>query len=93
MITIEEVKKIAVLSRIELNEKELEKFQNDLSSVLSYVEELKQVEVAGIEIVSQVTGLENVQRKDVAVRADNQKQLIELAPSNKDGYYQVKSIL
>jgi hypothetical protein len=43
MLTLEEVKKIAFLARIELSEAEVEKFQKDLSRVLEYVEELKTV--------------------------------------------------
>ncbi len=93
MLTFEEVKKIAVLARIELRDGEVEKFQKDLSTVLDYVEELKKVDTEGLEIVSQVTGLENVQRDDEAVVADNREEIMKNAPEIKDGYYKVKAIL
>lgn len=95
MLTKEEVIKIATLARIELTEAEVEKFQKDLSAVLEYVDELKQVNVDGIEEISQVTGLVNVQRDDKAVMADDDtKELIfKNAPETKDGYYKVKAIL
>ena len=93
MLSKEEVIKISQLARIELTEKEVEKFQKDLSTVLEYVEELKLVNVEGLEEVAQVTGLVNVQREDVPVMADNHKAIFSQAPEMKDGYYKVKAIL
>jgi aspartyl-tRNA(Asn)/glutamyl-tRNA(Gln) amidotransferase subunit C len=93
MLTLEEVKKIAFLARIELSEAEVEKFQKDLSRVLEYVEELKAVNVEGLEEVSQVTGLVNVQREDVPVVSDIHDAIFSEAPEMKDGYFKVKAIL
>jgi aspartyl-tRNA(Asn)/glutamyl-tRNA(Gln) amidotransferase subunit C len=93
MLTPEEVRKIAQLARIELREGEVEKFQKDLSSILDYVEELKAVDTDGLDIVSSVTGLENVQRPDKAVLIDYQEGIMTNAPERKDRYYKVKSIL
>ena len=93
MLTAEDVKKVAQLSRIELTEEEVEKFGKDLSKVLDYVEELKQVNTEGLEIVSSVTGLENIMRFDDPVAAENREEIMANAPEIKDGYYKVKSIL
>lgn len=93
MLTTEEVKKIAVLARIELTEQQVEKFRKDLSTVLDYVAELNEVDVEGVEEVSQVTGLVNVQREDVSVVSDIVEEIKSGAPEIKDGYYKVKAIL
>ena len=93
MLSLEEVEKVALLARIELRDGEIEKFQKDLSSVLEYVDELKQVDTEGLEIVSSVTGLENVQRADEPKQSENREAIIKNAPATKDGYYKVKSIL
>jgi len=93
MLTTEEVKKVAVLARIELSDDEVEKFRQDLSTVLDYVDELKQVDTEGLEIVSQVTGLQNIQRADVAVQTEVREEIMANAPAIKDGYYKVKAIL
>jgi len=93
MLTKQEVLKLAQLSRIELTEAEVEKFRRDLSAVLDYVEELKKVDTAGLEEVSQVTGLVNVQRDDKVVAADNHEAIFSQAPEMKDGYYKVKAML
>jgi aspartyl-tRNA(Asn)/glutamyl-tRNA(Gln) amidotransferase subunit C len=93
MLTAEEVKKIALLARIQLSDAELEKFRQDLSAVLDYVDELKQVDTEGLEIVSQVTGLQNVQRPDQPDLTEKQEDITANAPETKDGYYKVKAIL
>lgn len=84
---------MAQLARIALTESEVEKFQKELSTVLDYVEELKTVNVDGLEEVSQVTGLVNVQREDKVVLADNHDAIFSQAPEMKDGFYKVKAIL
>ncbi len=93
MLTTEEVKKVAEMARIELSDSEVEKFQKDLSAVLDYVDELKAVNTEGLEIVSSVTGLENVTRKDEPLVIDYQEEIMANAPERKDRYYKVKSIL
>ena len=93
MLSIEEVQKIAQLSRIELREGEVEKFQSELSTIIDYFGELQQVDTEGVEIVSSVTGLENVDRKDEVVAIDYQEDIMANAPERKDKYYKVKSIL
>ncbi len=93
MLSEEEVKKVAEMARIELTDSEVAKFQKDLSSVLDYVDVLQEVNTDGLEIVSSVTGLENVTRPDVAKLIDYQEEIMANAPQTKDRYYKVKSIL
>lgn len=93
MLTPEEVKKVALLARIELSDAEVEKYQKEVSAVLDYVEELKQVNTDGIEEVSQVTGLENVQRMDEVIPKAEREDILSQAPETKNGFYKVKAIL
>ncbi len=93
MLTDEEVLKIADLARIELQPEEVEKFKAGLSTVLDYVADLQKVDTEHLEIVSSVTGLENIQREDAPIVAENRGQILSGAPETKDGLYKVKSIL
>lgn len=93
MLTADDVLKIAKLARIEIKPEEVEKFRVQLSAVLEYVDELKQVNTEGLEEVSQVTGLVNVQREDKAVVSDLHQHIFSQAPEMKDGYFKVKAIL
>lgn len=93
MISKDEVKHIASLARIGLDEKELEKYSKDLSSILDWVEQLKEVDVSGIEPTAHITGLENVTREDKVEDFTNKNAIRKLFPEEKDGFDKVKSIL
>ncbi len=93
MLSKEEIKRIAVLARIELSEQEVEGLQKDLSAVLDYVEDLKQVDTEGLQEIAQVTGLVNVQRMDAPEETQIREEIFSQAPEMKDGYFKVKAIL
>lgn len=100
-ITRDEVEKIAKLARIELNEREKAKFSRELSEILGYVEKIDKLVTKDIVGTSQVTGLENVYRKDLAsglTHADkdskkNQEIMMKNAPQKKDNYWRVNKVL
>jgi aspartyl-tRNA(Asn)/glutamyl-tRNA(Gln) amidotransferase subunit C len=88
----DEVTKIAKLARIELSEAETERFSDQLSGVLSYVEKLNEVNTEGIAETSQVTGLENVLREDVVKPFDDSPKLLDQAPQTLDNQIKVKNV-
>jgi aspartyl-tRNA(Asn)/glutamyl-tRNA(Gln) amidotransferase subunit C len=95
MLTKEEVKHIAKLARLALAEEEIEKFQKELSSILDYIEKLKEVDVAKVKPTAQSIEMENVMRSDKEnpkSKIQNSK-LLDLAPETKDGYLKTKQIL
>jgi len=94
MISKEEVKHIAKLARLGLAEKEIEKFRKELSSILDYIEKLKEVDVSKVEPTSHSFEVKNVMRDDQSQKSKVKSQkLLELAPEIKEGYLKVKSIL
>lgn len=90
----EEVKHIALLARLGLNEEEVEKYSEQLSSILDYVELLKEVDTDGIEPTAQVTGLENVMREDEVERCEKKvrDKLIKAAPESEDDLVKTMSV-
>lgn len=88
------VEHLASLARIELTEQELQTLEKDLSSILTYVDELKQVNTDGLPEVAQVTGLKNILREDVSkenqsiARAD----ILKAAPATENDMVKVKSV-
>lgn len=91
----EEVRRIADLARIELTENEKEKYAEELSSVLGYFEQLKEVKTEGVELTSQVTGLVNVAREDIVEGCDKEtkKKLLDAAPMREGDYIKVKAVM
>ncbi len=96
-LTKKEVEKIAELARLELGEEEKEKFAEDLSSVLGYVQKLSEVNIEKVEPVTGGTNLEGVMRKDDETKciSDSQmrKQILSVSPNREDDYFKVPSIL
>lgn len=94
-ISKEKIEHVAKLARIELTEKEKEKFFKELSSVLDYVEQLNKVNTDKVESIAQITGLENVVRDDEAVNNEQRtvNKILKNAPSKKDNYIKVPKIL
>lgn len=92
MIPKKEVQKVAKLARLGLTNKEITKYQKDISKILDYIEKLKEVDISGMEPMSHSILVENVVRKDVSQEAKETK-LMQLAPEIKGGYLKVKSIL
>lgn len=94
-LTKQEIEHVAKLARLELTEEEINKYGEQLSAVLSYIDQLSEVDTAGVEPTAQVTGLENVWREDeVEVWDETQtRNALELAPELEDGQIKVKRIL
>jgi aspartyl-tRNA(Asn)/glutamyl-tRNA(Gln) amidotransferase subunit C len=91
-LTQQEVEKIAKLARLELTEAEKEKFTDQLSAVLDYVDKLKEVDTENVEMTAQVTGLENVYREDKVDQIDYQSDLIKQSAESEDNLIKTKSV-
>lgn len=90
----EDVLKVAKLARIELTDAEVEKFQGQLSGVLSYIEQLQAVDTDDVPITAQVTGLENVARPDTALPVSNEEReaTLDEAPERAGNFVRVTSV-
>ncbi len=92
MISQKEVKHIAELARIGLSEKEVDKYQKEISAILNWVEQLKEVNVTGVEPTAHIAGLQNITRIDKADDFESKDKIIDLFPEKKERYDKVKSI-
>jgi aspartyl/glutamyl-tRNA(Asn/Gln) amidotransferase C subunit len=98
MINKQDVQNIAKLARLGLSEKEIEKFQKDLSSILDYIETLKQANVSGVEPTFHASedylDKKNIMREDQAESESEQvvDKLIEAAPDKKERHIKVKAV-
>ncbi len=96
MLTKKEVEKIAELARLGLNDNEKEKFAEDLSSVIGYIQKLSEVNIEKVEPITGGTNLESVTRKDDEIKciSDPQMrgQILNASPNREDDYFKVPSI-
>lgn len=96
-ITKEEIERIAGLARIRLTDEEKEKLSGEVGEILTYVGKLNEVDTKGMEPTSQVTGLENILRKDDIKTAHEAGQfsdaLLAQAPEREGNYVKVRGVM
>jgi len=88
----EQVLHIAKLANLTLTEKEVKKFQKDLSDILAYIDLLNELDTSKVKPTFQVTGLKNVVREDKEIRGLSQKEALAGTKAKYQGYFKVKAI-
>ncbi len=90
-----DIQHIANLARLELTDEELKIYGSQLSDVLSYIDQLREVDVSAVEPTAQVTGLINIFREDEIEEWDEEEREAALAqaPEMEDGQVKVRRVL
>ena len=92
-ITKEEVKKVAYLARLELNENEINNHAEQLEKILEYINQLEKIDTDGVPSTTRAIEVINVFRKDEKKNYDCTEELLELAPSREDKFFKVPKII
>ena len=92
-ITKEEVKKVAHLARLELNENEINCHADQLEKILEYIKQLEKIDTHDVPCTTRAIEVINVFRKDEKKNSDCKQELLELSPSREDDYFKVPKII
>ncbi|MBB6454904.1 aspartyl-tRNA(Asn)/glutamyl-tRNA(Gln) amidotransferase subunit C [Salirhabdus euzebyi] len=92
-ISKEQVKHVANLARLAVTEEEVEKFSEQLGSIITFAEQLNELDTDNVEPTTHVLDLKNVMRKDESKQWLTQEEALKNAPDKKDGQFRVPSIL
>ena len=92
-ITKDLVKNLSRLAKLNLTEKQIEKYTNDLSSVMGYMDEIKNINVGNVSETARIAKDENILRNDVITSSLDQKEALKNCKSTHDGYFLVPMIL
>lgn len=88
------VKTVAFLSRIELDEKELELYSRQLASILLYINKLKEIDTKSVPPTSHpLTALKNVFRKDILKESLELDDVLKNAPSKEGDSFKVPQVI
>ncbi|ASC73973.1 Aspartyl/glutamyl-tRNA(Asn/Gln) amidotransferase subunit C [Halomicronema hongdechloris C2206] len=93
MIDLEQVRKVALLARLELTPEEEQQFTTQLSSILEYVEQLSELDTEAVEPTTRALEINNVTRQDVAESFPAREQMLDSAPEREEDYFKVPKIL
>ena len=91
-LTREEVEYVAELARLGLSDDEITRLQDQLSSILGHIEAIDRLDTNAIPPTAQVTAMTNVMRPDVVTGSLPRQAVLENAPRQADGYFEVDAI-
>ena len=86
--------KIASLAKLELTNEEVKEYSKDLTNILKWMEELKEVDVSNVQPVTSVTKNELYEREDIAYKNTVEQEKILLnAPEKVGEYFTVPKVI
>ena len=87
------IKKIAHLARLEFNESSAEKMSSDMSQILDWVEQLNEIDTAGVEPLTTMSSELNVMREDKVGKHLDHEAGLKNAPKRDADYFRVPKVL
>ena len=92
-ISSDEVKKVAQLARLELNENEINHHAEQLEKILEYIKQLEKINTEDIPCTTRAIEVVNVLRKDEKKDYNNSEEILDLAPSRENKFFKVPKII
>ncbi|MBU9722846.1 MULTISPECIES: Asp-tRNA(Asn)/Glu-tRNA(Gln) amidotransferase subunit GatC [Bacillaceae] len=92
-ITKEKVKHVANLARLEFSEDEMDMFTKQLDDIITYAEQLNELDTTNVKPTSHVLDVINVVREDEVRPSLDREDTLKNAPDHEDGQIKVPSVL
>ncbi|MHC4975565.1 MAG: Asp-tRNA(Asn)/Glu-tRNA(Gln) amidotransferase subunit GatC [Planctomycetota bacterium] len=92
-ISLEQTRKVARLSRLALDNNQLEDHQKGLDAVLDYIERLQELDLDGVEPLANPAGETNRLDSDEPHRALPPETLARMAPESHGPFVKVPKVL
>lgn len=92
-IDTETARKVAKLARIRVDEDALPALAQQLSGILTFMEQLNEVDVAGVEPMVSVTPMRLKRRADVVTDGNMQAEVLKNAPEAREGFFAVPKVV
>ena len=87
------VRRVARLARIKVTDDEAERMTNELNSILGFVEQLNEVDVAGVEPMTSVVSVKMRRRQDVVTDGEDAAAITANAPLSEDHFFMVPKVV
>ncbi|MBX9828591.1 MAG: Asp-tRNA(Asn)/Glu-tRNA(Gln) amidotransferase subunit GatC [Xanthobacteraceae bacterium] len=87
------VRRIAHLARVAVADDEVEHLRGEINSILSFVEQLSEVDVGGVEPMTSVTPMVMKKRADVVTDGNNADAVLRNAPAAENNYFLVPKVV
>ena len=87
------VRRIARLARIAVTDDEVPHLQGELNAILTFVEQLNEVNVEGVEPMTSVTPMTMKKRQDGVTDGGYADQIVRNAPATEDTFFLVPKVV
>jgi aspartyl-tRNA(Asn)/glutamyl-tRNA(Gln) amidotransferase subunit C len=87
------VRRIAHLARIAVAEDEVEHLRGEINAILAFVEQLSEVDVAGVEPMTSVTPMQMKRRADVVTAGNDPDAVLHNAPAREGNFFVVPKVV
>lgn len=92
-VDIDTVKRVARLARIAVTEEEAGRMTGELNVILGFVDQLREVEVAGVEPMTSVIPFEMKKRQDGVTDGDKAADIVANAPAVEENFFLVPKMV
>lgn len=92
-IDAQTVRKVAMLAHIRVPEDRLEPLAGQLSGIMAWVEQLNEVDTAGVEPMTSVVALAMPMREDLVTEGDDAAAILANAPRSQGGFFVVPKVV
>ena len=92
-VSIEDVKYIAELARLQFAEEELKQVAGDMNSILTYMEKLNELDTKDVEPMTHVLDVKNVFRKEGVQQRISHDEALKNAPDADSEYFRVPKVI
>ncbi len=92
-ITLEQVRHVAKLARLDLSDQQVQKYAGQLGSILAYVEKIGQIDTSGVEPMAHVLPLHNVLREDEIQPSLPLEEVLKNAPETDGPFFKVPKVI
>jgi len=93
LITAKEVRHVAKLARLDLPEERIGRFTMQLESILDYVAQIREVDMAGVEPMAHAVPMHNVFRDDVVEPSLPLEKVLQNAPETDGPFFKVPKVI
>jgi aspartyl-tRNA(Asn)/glutamyl-tRNA(Gln) amidotransferase subunit C len=87
------VKRVARLARIAVSEADAERMAGELNTILGFVEQLNEVDVAGVEPMTSVTPMAMKKRQDIVTDGGKAADIVANAPATEENFFLVPKVV
>ncbi len=87
------VRRIAKLARIAVTDEEARSFQNELSSIFSWIEQLDEVDISNVEPMTSAVRMQMKKREDVVDDGEYPDVIVANAPAKQDHFFIVPKVV